>query len=796
MTVGTTPAPRAIRWDATLVATLAAFALLFWGLRALYWSVTYEEPFSDIGDYVRIAQNISRNFFFGGSDQYYSFWTPVTPSFIAVSMLLGGEHYQAVCRVIVQSTTFIATLALAYELAKLTGRRWLGFALLFIVAICRPSIFWSLKLGTEAVSEALLLASIALGLRAVRTNSPLAGIFAGVVCMLLALNRPQFFPSVLVAAGFLAIGALPFHWLAKRGGAVGRFAPCLELRKTPPWFDPATRSNRRRLLTAACFALGAAIAWSPWLVRNYSHYGAVVPFGTSGFDTFIWEYAGHPIKPGRYSELPYGDGKVLRPSNLPAIQQQLLKLPNDFERDKEVRAIAIAWLAANWMDLPRLMVWRLKRYVTQNGANSLTTVPRDQLFPRGPTAYDNAAGNISTLDSVLIDKTPWAVVFALCGCLLLLWRNWLAGGVILALWLVPWPVLSVLISFERTVESMISFTLWLALYFVAEAAVRLSRTVRVAPQIAVAAPIPDAEPAPAPAPVLVPVPASVEEPAAPVPAPTAQPAADDLPVNYAALASDRIEQDVAYAVQIAENYLKIFHNSGIGLAGLRMLELGPGINFAPQLVMASMGAQVAVADRFLVKWNDAYHPALYRAFKERWGGSLPAIDRVLAAGSHTPAAIGTHEQPAEAMTGVASGSVDLVISNAVLEHVYAMPDVAKELARITRPGGRSMHQIDFRDHRDFTRPLEFLTVPDDEFAREFEALHGERGNRLRASEVQAIFEQNGFRLIDFEINDRPKPEYFADVLPRLRASPSRYSTWPEDDLRITSGRMLFERKLA
>ncbi|HKS62359.1 MAG TPA: methyltransferase domain-containing protein [Xanthobacteraceae bacterium] len=764
------PPPRAIWRDTTLVAVLVLFALIFWGLRLRYWSITHEEPFSDIGDYVRIAQQISRNLFFGDSEHYYSFWTPVTPSFIALSMLLGGDQYQWVCRFIVQSTTFIATLALGYELAKLTGRRWLGLALLFVVAICRPSIFWSLKIGTESVSEALLLASIALGLRTIRTNSPLAGFFAGAVCLLLALNRPQFFPSVVVAAGFLILGAIPFYWKAKRAGMIGRVAECLEVRKVPPWFDWATRGNRRRMLTAACFVLGVALTWSPWLVRNYSHYGALVPFGTSGFDTFIWEYGGQPIRPGRYTELPYGDGKVLREFGLQKIQAELEKLPNDFERWKEVRSIAIAWLAANWMDVPRLMVWRLKRYVTHNGANGLTKVPREQLFPRGPSSYNNPVGETSTIENILIDKTPWAVVLALCGSLLLLWRNWLAGGVILSLWLLPWPVLSFLIGYERTVESLISFTLWLALYFVAEAVIRLSRTAPLQLQAA----------------------ASASGPAAA----DVSAASPQIPGNYGARSSTLVEEDVVYGVQITQNYLKLFDQTGINLRGLRMLELGPGVNFAPQLVMASMGAQIAVADRFLTKWNVDYHPAFYRAFKERWGGSLPAIDRVLAAGDHVQDAIGTYEQPAEAMTAIPSGSVDLVISNAVLEHVYSMPDVAKELARVTRPGGRSMHQIDFRDHRDFKRPLEFLTMPDDEFAREFAARHGECGNRLRASEVQAIFEQNGFELIDFEINDRARPDYFDDVLPRLRGSRSRYRDWPEQDLRVLSGRMLFERKRA
>lgn len=756
------PRPRAARPDAVLVVALAAFALIFWGLRARYWSVTHEEPFSDIADYVRIAQQISRNFFFGDSQYFYSFWTPVTPSFIAAAMLIGGEQYQWVCRVIVQATTFVAALALSYELAKLTGRRWLGLALLFIVAICRPSIFWSLKVGTESVSEALLLASLSLGLRTVRTNSPLVAFFAGAVCLLLALNRPQFFPSVVLAAVFLLLGAIPFHWRAKRAGVLGRVSERLELRKVPPWFDWAPRGNRRRGLTAACFVLGVALAWSPWLVRNYAHYGAFVPFGTSGFDTFVWEYGGGPIKPGRYTELPYGDGKVLREFGLQKVQDIVNRQPNDYERWKEVRAIAIAWLGANWMDVPRLMAWRLKRYAVLGGANGLTKVPREHLFPRAPSEYNNVAGELSTLENILIDKTPWAVVLALCGSLLLLWRGWLAGGVVLSLWLVPWPVLSFLISYERTLESLISFTLWLALYFAAEAVIHLSRHGPAV--LRVTAP-------------LVRQPPSLDE---------------GPPVNYASRSAAHVEEDLPYALQLAENYLKVLHAAGVSLPGLRLLELGPGVNFAPQLVMASMGAQIAVADRFLAKWNDRYHPALYRAFKERWGGSLPAVDRVLAAGSHTPA-IASHEQPAEALIGITDGSIDIVVSNAVLEHVYSMQDVARELARVTRPGGRSMHQIDFRDHKDFARPLEFLTMSDDAFASEFKTIHGERGNRVRASQVQAIFEQNGFRLIDFEVNERVKQDYFADVLARLRASPSSYRDWPEDDLRIVGGRMLFER---
>ena len=38
------PQPRAIGHDVTLIAALVLFAMIFWGLRVRYWSVTHEEP--------------------------------------------------------------------------------------------------------------------------------------------------------------------------------------------------------------------------------------------------------------------------------------------------------------------------------------------------------------------------------------------------------------------------------------------------------------------------------------------------------------------------------------------------------------------------------------------------------------------------------------------------------------------------------------------------------------------------------------------------------------------------------
>ena len=267
----------------------------------------------------------------------------------------------------------------------------------------------------------------------------------------------------------------------------------------------------------------------------------------------------------------------------------------------------------------------------------------------------------------------------------------------------------------------------------------------------------------------------------------------DPPLNFQKLSLEKLSDDVNYALQLGKGHLELLAYYGQRLEGLRVLELGPGTNLAPQLVMASSGARVSVADRFLVPWDDEYHPAFYRAFLAAWNGPLPAVDQILDAGAHSPAVVSSIPSPAENLADIAPAAFDLVMSNAVLEHVYAMPAVCRELGRVTAPGGLNMHQIDFRDHLDGIRQLDFLIMPDDEYQLEFERTHGERGNRLRPSEARILFEQNGFELVDFEINLRCRPQYFEEFVPRLRASKSRYRQWPRHDLLILGGRLVFRK---
>jgi hypothetical protein len=191
--------------------------------------------------------------------------------------------------------------------------------------------------------------------------------------------------------------------------------------------------------------------------------------------------------------------------------------------------------------------------------------------------------------------------------------------------------------------------------------------------------------------------------------------------------------------------MRHFQRTGFVLAGSKILELGPGIDFGAQLIIASQGARVTVADRFLAPWDSAYHPQFYRKLRARWDGPAGALDAVIAANGYPEQAIGRIARSGEQLGSVPAASFDLVISNAVLEHVQDLKRVAHNLARITKSPGLNLHQIDFRDHKDFSRPLEFLLLSEREQSASFKSSHGEFGNRLRASQSISYFEAAGFK---------------------------------------------------
>jgi SAM-dependent methyltransferase len=266
-----------------------------------------------------------------------------------------------------------------------------------------------------------------------------------------------------------------------------------------------------------------------------------------------------------------------------------------------------------------------------------------------------------------------------------------------------------------------------------------------------------------------------------------------LPVNHRPreVSAAQIREEVHYALQVGRGYRDTLRRLLPSLAGATVLEIGPGSNFGAALFLGAFGARPVVADRFLSRWNAPYHPEFYAELRETLARSEPeadlrGIDAMLRANNYPKDVIGRIESPLETLP-CASNSIDAVISNAVLEHVYGVPAAAAQLYRITRPGGIGLHQVDFRDHRDFDRPLEYLLLGEDDFARLFTRSHGECGNRWRGPEFHAALAQVGFEVLRFDANVFSRPEYVQQLLPRLAAAPSRYAGLRGEELHVLSG---------
>lgn len=272
------------------------------------------------------------------------------------------------------------------------------------------------------------------------------------------------------------------------------------------------------------------------------------------------------------------------------------------------------------------------------------------------------------------------------------------------------------------------------------------------------------------------------------------------PVNYRGInVTPKIfETDVNYAVQVANSYLGLLSDPVVELNGKTVLELGPGINTGSALILACNGARVMVADRFLAPWQNDYHSHFYNLLKDwiqdhRSDWDTKPIDRVVNQSDYI-GVIERYECSTEDLCPISSNTVDIIFSNAVLEHVYDPEKACSELARITKKDGKGFHQVDFRDHRDFDRPLEFLLMADEEFNKLFKDVNGECGNRLRPFEFASIFESTGFEVLKYASNMEVDDKYMEAFLERMnKADNSKYAETRVEKLNSISGRFFVKK---
>jgi hypothetical protein len=110
--------------------------------------------------------------------------------------------------------------------------------------------------------------------------------------------------------------------------------------------------------------------------------------------------------------------------------------------------------------------------------------------------------------------------------------------------------------------------------------------------------------------------------------------------------------------------------------------------------------------------------------------------------------------------------------------------------------GIQFHQVDFRDHKDFSFPLDFLLIGDIEYEKIFKDVNGERGNRWRPIEYEMLMRQAGFSSISFHPSCYAEDDYLKIFMAKLpQAFASKYQSFSINDLRETSGYYILKREM-
>eukprot|EP00930_Biecheleria_cincta_P050137 TRINITY_DN35312_c0_g1_i1.p1 TRINITY_DN35312_c0_g1~~TRINITY_DN35312_c0_g1_i1.p1 ORF type:complete len:483 (+),score=57.27 TRINITY_DN35312_c0_g1_i1:124-1572(+) len=240
------------------------------------------------------------------------------------------------------------------------------------------------------------------------------------------------------------------------------------------------------------------------------------------------------------------------------------------------------------------------------------------------------------------------------------------------------------------------------------------------------------------------------------------------------------------------------------------LEVGFGIGLTAA-VLRGLHTTVYATEISPVPWTPMRHGPFFEVLCQQAGIAAteglfgPRFDLELAGayGKHCGQGVpGVSELRTtfEQLEGVPDNSVDVSYSLAVLEHISDPGACFKALARVHRPGSLTCHQVDLRDHTNFTKPWEFFLMSDKEFEdKTFKSSFGHPyfGNRVRMSEFVEAARSHGFELVHVTKNHEPATaeglRYASETSSKLREldkSTHRYASWPVvDDWRCTSNSM-------
>lgn len=281
-----------------------------------------------------------------------------------------------------------------------------------------------------------------------------------------------------------------------------------------------------------------------------------------------------------------------------------------------------------------------------------------------------------------------------------------------------------------------------------------------------------------------------------------------------------LEGSLDYIQRVFDDYLTYGRLARADVAGKRILEIGPGDNFGVALLFLAAGAsQVVCLDKFYSERDDEQQKRIYAALRERLApGEQGVFDEALS----LDGGITLREERLRYLHGKGmeeaaeffdAGSFDLIVSRAVVEHLYDTDAAFAAMDALLAPGGWMLHKVDLRDHQLFSgyglHPLTFLTIPDRVYY--WMSYHSGKPNRQMMPYYRDKLREMGYEtrihlthILGSESDFEPHPETLVAgthyepaelenvrrIYPRLR---ERYRRMTPEELLVT-GIFLIARK--
>jgi SAM-dependent methyltransferase len=148
---------------------------------------------------------------------------------------------------------------------------------------------------------------------------------------------------------------------------------------------------------------------------------------------------------------------------------------------------------------------------------------------------------------------------------------------------------------------------------------------------------------------------------------------------------------IDYDIGVAENLLRYLRSYGGSIEGSHVLELGPGSDLGVGLYVVSKGAaRYTGFDRHDLATR--VPSEFYRRFAQRLG-IAPQMNRVRYAA----------EPRFDITAALEPRSIDIVLSNAAVEHFDDVERTVRQLSQVVKPGGKLVAVIDLQTHSRWIR---------------------------------------------------------------------------------------------